>query len=171
MTNYAGKMLALFLLAVYVILLNGPARAQEQEVTCSEVIAVVQKFLPQDVSLENATDVQIDSAIYRAVLSRPDIAERIVSCCCATRPDTAKVIVFAAVVALPDKRDAVVAAAQKEIPEEQARGIENTAQAAFVLASRTSSGENAAVRGFNRVYREWTPLTSQEDAPASPYKP
>lgn len=168
MANHVTKALALFFLAGYLILLPGPARAQEKQLTCADIDSLVEQFLPRGVSFEEATDKHIDSAIYQAVLARPDIAIRIVSCSCARIPGQASVIVFAAVAALPDKKDAMVAAAKEQVPAEQAGGIEKAAQAAFTLVSRTEGSEKAAIRGFARVYREWTPLTSQEDALASP---
>jgi hypothetical protein len=171
MANHVTKVLALFFLAAYLIHLPGPARAQEKQLTCADIDSLVEQFLPRGMSFIEATHKHIDSAIYQAVLARPDIAVRIISCSCARIPGQARVIVFAPVAVLPDKKDALVAAAKEQVPAELAGGIEKAAQAAFALASQIEWSEKAAIREFARVYREWTPLASQEDAPASPYKP
>ena len=171
MGNHLSKVCTLFFPAAFLIFLSGSVNAQEDSVICTDIDLIVEQVLPQGVSLEDATDAQIDSAIYQALGMRPGAGERIVSCACARRPDKASVIVFAAVRAQPDKKDELVAAAKKVAPVEQARGIERAGQAAFDLVSQRTASEGAVSRGYSSTYREWSPIPSKEDSPDSPFAP
>jgi hypothetical protein len=165
------KVLTLLFLAACLIFLTGRAQAQEGPLVCGDIDLIVDRFLPEGVSFEQATEEQIDSAIYQGIVFRPGAVERIVSCSCVRRPDKAGMIVFAAVRAQPEKKDDIVAAAKKAAPPEQAASIERAGGDAFDFVSNLLTQEETVARGYSFTYQEWSPIPSREDRPASPFAP
>jgi hypothetical protein len=159
------------MLAAAVAVWAGPAVAQEAEMTEEEVDELILQFLPEGVTLEEATDEQLDAAVFQAVSLNPGAAGLVVARAVQVRGDKAGLIVFAAVRALPEKRDEITAAARETAPPEMLDEIEAASQASFVYASRAAGAETTAESGFTYTYVEWTPISTRQDAPASPVAP
>lgn len=113
MSYFINRLLIVSFLAAALIVVCGPASAQQEEVTDADIDALIQQFLPEGVTLADATfTMHIESAISQAVKARPEWADQIVARAIEVRPDKAEAI-HAAV-----GRGLKVAAARKAIGQE-----------------------------------------------------
>ncbi|WP_291321971.1 hypothetical protein [Desulfonatronospira sp.] len=84
--------MSLIFAAGLIICLSTTAAAQEQEMSDAEIDALIQQFLPEGVTLENAFTHQIEEAIHLAVAANPELADQIVARAVQVRPDEAETI-------------------------------------------------------------------------------
>jgi len=115
MSNFINRLLVVSFLAAALIVLCGPASAQQEQVTDADIDALIQKFLPEGVTLADATfTMHIEAAISQAVEARPEWADQIVARAIEIRPDKAEAIQAAA------GRGLKVVAARKVVDQEVA---------------------------------------------------
>ena len=97
MSNFINRLLVVSFLAAALIVLCGPASAQQEQVTDADIDALIQKFLPEGVTLADATfTMHIEAAISQAVKAKPEWADQIVARAIEIRPDKAEAIQDAA---------------------------------------------------------------------------
>jgi hypothetical protein len=115
MSYFINRLLIVTFLAAALIVVCGPASAQQEQVTDADIDALIQKFLPEGVTLADATfTLHIEAAITQAVEAKPEWADQIVARALEVRPDKAEAIQAAAGKGLK------VAAAKKAMGQEVA---------------------------------------------------
>jgi hypothetical protein len=169
-----GSILTLVILCLVII--AGPASAQETDDI--DPGALIQQFLPDGVSIENATDDQLLAAVSqaceanpqvaaqivtRAIQSRPDLAPAIASAAATAAPDQAVAITIAAVQAAPDQSQAIADAVSQAVPA-QAAAVRQAAQ----QTARTQQAQQAVQQAQQQSQQAGTPPPSRDDGPASP---
>jgi acyl-CoA reductase-like NAD-dependent aldehyde dehydrogenase len=113
MSNFINRLLIISFLTAALIFLCGPASAQQEQVTDADIDALIQQFLPEGVTLADATfTMHIEAAISQAVKAKPEWADQIVARAIEIRPDMAEAIQDAA------GRGLKVAAARKAMGQE-----------------------------------------------------
>lgn len=80
------------LLAAVLTLQGGPVMAQDTYMADAEVDAIIQEFLPAGVSLGDATEDEIEQAIFDAVSSQPVAVLSIVRRAVQLRPEQAQLL-------------------------------------------------------------------------------
>ncbi len=168
-----GSILTLVILCL--VMIAGPASSQEADVIDTD--AIIQQFLPDGVSIENATDDQLLAAVSQACEANPQVAAQIVTRAIQSRPVLAPAIASAAATAAPDQAVAITTAAVQAAPD-QSQAIADAvsqavpAQAAAVAqaAQQTARTQQAqqSVQQQAQAEQDATPPPSRDDGPASP---
>lgn len=168
------------LLAAVLTLQGGPVMAQDTYMADAEVDAIIQEFLPAGVSLGDATEDEIEQAIFDAVSSQPVAVLSIVRRAVQLRPEQAPVIAAGAVRVLPDQAASIAYVASENAPyqadaiaeaiiavvPDQAPTVRNAAD----YSSRMAIAALALERASESTEQEGSSPSARDDVPASPVK-
>lgn len=173
------------LLLLGMLLALQPAAAQgDEQMTGAEIDALVRQHMPEDTSLSDATNEQLEAAVKGAVSDQPQAAEQIVGRVAGQLPEKAMIIAGAAAGAAPDQGPAIAAVAVEKAPHHAtaiifaisrtAPGQTKAVQAAVedVLARLRKHAANRAIeRAPEQAERAGVAPPRREEMPASPVNP
>lgn len=137
--------MSVFVAAALIMCLSTWAGAQDQELSDEDIDLLIEEFLPDGVTMDNADQDEFTLAVYRAVSDNPHLADHIAAQAVQARPEFGEAIVESAVRAAPDQSEAIASAAAEADPD-QARGL--------TLAAERTASQVQAQRGIDRAMEE-----------------
>lgn len=177
MFKITSRFLFMALMVALLSMFSGSAMAQEEAVEM-DAETLIQQFLPEGVTIADATDEQLSSAVSQAVSANPQAAGQIVAtvarinpaqvvnataAATSAAPDQAAAITQAAVTAAPDQAENITAAATQAAPQ-QTEQIQTAAQ----QTSRVQAAQQGIQRATQQATESGDSPPARDDSPASP---